>query len=140
MIQVIIISFLFNPSFLNSLHFVNQTNISVMNMTSGPIIQISLQVPSYNHNIYPAEFATPPLSGNVSINEKGNIVTLFVTLYVSSGEYCDRKDCVCTRMFLTWETFANYWFPMLFTLGLYCLIDGLFSFDISVIKFHPHLL
>ena len=39
-----------------------------------------MQVPSYNHNIFPAEFATPLLSGNVSINEKGNIVTLFVTL------------------------------------------------------------
>ena len=110
-----------------------------MNMT-GPILNISMHMPSYNHNIYPAEFATHPLSGNVSINEKGNIVTLFVTLYVSSGEYCDRKDCVCTRMFLTWETFANYWFPMLFALGIFCLIDGLFSFDISLIKFHPHML
>ena len=53
-------------------------------------------------------------------------------LCISLGqEDCDRKDCVCGRMFLTYETFATHWFPILFALGIYCLIDGKFhsSFD-----------
>ena len=30
----------------------------------------------------------------------------------------------CKRMFLTFETFANIWFPILLILGIYCLLDG----------------
>ena len=28
-------------------------------------------------------------------------------------------------MYLSWETFGAVWFPILFALGVYCLIDGL---------------
>ena len=60
-------------------------------------------------------------------------------LCLSSGqEDCDRKDCVCRRMYLTYETFATYWFPILFALGIYCLLDGMFSFVISFMQFFPH--
>ena len=44
----------------------------------------------------------------------------------SGQEACDLKDCICRRMYLTWETYSLYWFPLLFALGFYCLIDGLF--------------
>jgi len=46
---------------------------------------------------------------------------------MAGQEDCDRKDCLCRRMFLTYETFATYWFPILFTLGIYCLLDAILS-------------
>ena len=36
-------------------------------------------------------------------------------------------ECVCEvkRMYLTFETFSKLWFPLLMSLGIYCLCDGL---------------
>ena len=48
-------------------------------------------------------------------------------LSVSGNGNCSRKDCEVSRMYLTWETFETTWFPILFALGIYCLIDGLFE-------------
>merc|ERR1712037_604490 len=41
-----------------------------------------------------------------------------------SGYNC---ACTCERMYLTFETFANVFFPILLVLGLYCLIDALLT-------------
>jgi len=40
-----------------------------------------------------------------------------------TGHLC---ECACKRkrMFLTFETFANFWFPAFLVLGLYCLLDA----------------
>jgi len=36
-------------------------------------------------------------------------------------------DCSCNRMYLTFETFANIWFPILLALGLYCFLDAVLT-------------
>ena len=84
---------------------------------------------------------SPPLEMTQSMQSQVTFLWLFaLILCISAGqEDCDRKDCVCRRMYLTYETFATYWFPILFALGIYCLLDGLFLLVISLMQFHPHL-
>ena len=43
--------------------------------------------------------------------------------------YSSGIDCYCDvkRMFVTFDTFCNLWFPLLISLGLYCLGDGEFK-------------
>ena len=48
-----------------------------------------------------------------------------IDVFVSSGQDdCSPKYCEVSRMYLTWETFGTTWFPILFALGVYCLVDG----------------
>ena len=84
---------------------------------------------------------SPSLEMTQSMQSQVTMLWLFaLILCISAGqEDCDRKDCVCRRMYLTYETFATYWFPILFALGIYCLLDGLFLLVISLMQFHPHL-
>ena len=54
-------------------------------------------------------------------------------VFVSSGQDdCSPKDCEVGRMYLTWETYGTTWFPILFALGVYCLIDGLLLSAVSL--------
>ena len=43
-------------------------------------------------------------------------------LHFGSVEKC---RCGVKRMYLTFQTFSTLWFPLLISLGLYCLCDGL---------------
>ena len=52
------------------------------------------------------------------------------------------EDCVCElkqRMFLTHETFSAVWYPLLLTLGIYCLIDGLLSPTSRITSSSPNI-
>lgn len=83
----------------------------------------------------------PSLEMTQSTSQVTFVLQLVLMLCIYSGlEDCGRKDCVCRRMYLTYETFATYWFPILSALGIYCLLDGMFSFLITLKKFHSHLL
>ena len=57
-------------------------------------------------------------------NGTGTLVISLTAFHYSSGIdcYCDVK-----RMFVTFDTFCNLWFPLLISLGLYCLGDGEFK-------------
>ena len=54
---------------------------------------------------------------------------LYFSLYLLSFTFFQLHpgygcNCECKKMFLTFETFSNIWFPILLALGLYCLLDG----------------
>ena len=38
------------------------------------------------------------------------------------------EACEVNRMFLSFESYSNLWYPLLLSLGLYCLLDGLLLF------------
>ena len=71
----------------------------------------------------------PPAIADFANQTDFTTMTSFTSFsHQSSGQNtCSRKDCEVRRMYLTWETFGTTWFPILFALGVYCLIDGLFQ-------------
>merc|ERR1711962_756511 len=62
---------------------------------------------------------------DTDIGDSANQTDLTTGTNITENRNCSQKDCEVSRMYLTWETFGTVWFPILFALGVYCLMDAI---------------
>ena len=77
--------------------------------------------------------STLHLKGKSSLYSIFSHIPNIYIIIVHSGEEC---TCEVKRMYLTIETFSILWYPLLMSLGVYCLCDGLlFGYLLYKVKY-----